>query len=1446
MANPVGLAKVVHGQVDALGPTGSRTLSEGGSIFKGDTITTAKGSASSIQFSDKSVLNIGEGSKVSIDNYVYDGTKGGALIKMAHGTFRTVTGEIVKQNPESFKMQSPLATIGIRGTETAHTIPEPGQGSENHLVMVFDGKPVIVQPLGGGAFQVLGQAGVKVEVNQFGAGPVLVMTPQEYKYFEALSARSLQQQGVPQDVVTPIGNDSKNNSASPVQSTKAAADAAQAEAAAKASAEAAAKAAADAAAKAAAEAAQSGDPGALAAAEAAAKAAADAAAKAALEAKAAAELAMKANQELFAAMQAQALFEASQQMSQQQTLSNPSTTSTTLAPGSILTLSMLEQGGLLSMEAQAEDAIAKAQAEAAAKAAAEAAAKAAADAAAKAAAEAAEKAAAEAAAKAAADAAAKAAAEAAAKAAADAAAKAAADAAAKAAADAAAEAAAKAAAAAAAEAAAKAAAEAAAKAAAEAAAKAAAEAAAKAAAEAAAKAAAEAAAKAAAEAVGGGGASSLTLDLSGLSHAAMVDLVSRMYIEQTGGQPEMQAIASTVTTVTGTDFGDTIIGSTSADTLDGGAGNDMIVGGGGVDSLYGGLGNDTISGGPQSMIVDPGIGVDVVTTGQGVDAIFMGTALNDAGGNDTINAGTGADTLYFTDNQNNSNDLDTTKGVEKAILGDAPTSITFPNPGQFSSTDWADIGNKFTLDGSAVGASDPVNNTLAFDGSQTADGAFSIIGGHGADTLIGGGQNDSIYGGDGNDSINGGNGNNLLSGQAGNDTLISGNGDDTLIGGAGADSLVGGNGNDTADYSGSTGGILVAMEDGAAMDGMGGADTLSGIENIIGSSFADDIYGDPQANSISTGDGDDSVSGGAGNDTISGGAGADSINGGSDSDSILGGAGNDTINGSTGADFINGGDGADLIAGGDANDTIEGGKGADTIDGGLGSDTFIFNAAHVDAAKTLVADAADKVQAIGSVDFRDAGAAFKDFGKLELYTSGSTVQFDRAQLNELATITFHGDFGTDGQTLKVYLDAAHNVVDSSGAIISGAINGDLLKYQGSSVGDTIIGSNWDDYIVGGAGVDSLNGGGNDNLNGAGDTLSYAEETGTANGGGIIATYGGNLVVNDTYGTNDMVSNFEHLVGTGKADTIYINASSPIASVQSIDMDGGCATPTGIDKIVFSADADMTRNSAPSELHVTGLDKLVFDAAAGTRSVTFRGDDAHEQSWILEKTGSYGAGLSIAAGMQTTVDLSGFSQGSGWNTSTDTISITGTEVADSITGSFANDLIEGMTGDDTIFGGAGNDNINGGDGNDSIDCGDGNDTIVGSAHDDNINGGAGTQDVLDYRAFSNDFGLSLDLGLGTVTYSTYSQTISNIEVVIGGQGHDELIGSSGDETFTGREGADTIDGGAGTDTLDYSREDGGSAIGVSYNSGLSSWEVQDTYGTQDVVAGIDKLILNNIN
>jgi hypothetical protein len=69
---------------------------------------------------------------------------------------------------------------------------------------------------------------------------------------------------------------------------------------------------------------------------------------------------------------------------------------------------------------------------------------------------------------------------------------------------------------------------------------------------------------------------------------------------------------------------------------------------------------------------------------------------------------------------------------------------------------------------------------------------------------------------------------------------------------------------------------VTAYLDGTA--GVGGdadGDTLSAIENLTGSGFADTLYGDGGNNVINGGDGNDTIIGGAGADTISGGAGSD-------------------------------------------------------------------------------------------------------------------------------------------------------------------------------------------------------------------------------------------------------------------------------------------------------------------------------------------------------------------------------------------------------------------------------------------------------------------------------------------------------------------------------------------------------------------------------------------
>ena len=83
-----------------------------------DTITTANAKAG-ITFQDSTKVEITEQSKLVIDNFVYDSEKkaGKLGIKMALGTIKYASGQIAKSDPQQVKVETPTATIGVRGTD---------------------------------------------------------------------------------------------------------------------------------------------------------------------------------------------------------------------------------------------------------------------------------------------------------------------------------------------------------------------------------------------------------------------------------------------------------------------------------------------------------------------------------------------------------------------------------------------------------------------------------------------------------------------------------------------------------------------------------------------------------------------------------------------------------------------------------------------------------------------------------------------------------------------------------------------------------------------------------------------------------------------------------------------------------------------------------------------------------------------------------------------------------------------------------------------------------------------------------------------------------------------------------------------------------------------------------------------------------------------------------
>ena len=93
-----------------------------------DTVVTAR-SRTQLTFDDKTTVLISEQSKLFIDDFVYDASRGtGRLaLKVALGTAKYASGQIAKTNPQQVSVKTPTATIAVRGTDFSMTVDELGR-----------------------------------------------------------------------------------------------------------------------------------------------------------------------------------------------------------------------------------------------------------------------------------------------------------------------------------------------------------------------------------------------------------------------------------------------------------------------------------------------------------------------------------------------------------------------------------------------------------------------------------------------------------------------------------------------------------------------------------------------------------------------------------------------------------------------------------------------------------------------------------------------------------------------------------------------------------------------------------------------------------------------------------------------------------------------------------------------------------------------------------------------------------------------------------------------------------------------------------------------------------------------------------------------------------------------------------------------------------------------
>jgi Ca2+-binding RTX toxin-like protein len=595
-----------------------------------------------------------------------------------------------------------------------------------------------------------------------------------------------------------------------------------------------------------------------------------------------------------------------------------------------------------------------------------------------------------------------------------------------------------------------------------------------------------------------------------------------------------------------------------------------------------------------------------------------------------------------------------------------------------------------------------------------------------------------------------------------NSSLIAdgGEGNDFIAGTLGNDVLNGGSGNDTASFAqafngGTRTGVTVDLNiQGTAQDTVAaGRDTLTGIENLIGSALNDTLIGNADANVIEGGLGDDTLIGGAGNDTASYagattgvtvslfqqngtqntiGAGIDTLSG---FQNLLGSAFNDTLTGDANENTITGGAGNDTLStGGNAGGTI------DLLDGGAGSDTASFAGYNGGVVATLrnamdgiasmigVAPAPNmQIASLRSIENLTGG------GGNDVLTGDDGANVIEGGLGDDTLVGGAGNdtvafTGTTGVTINLGLTSAQNTGYGNDTI-SGFEN--VRTTMGD---DTVIGDANDNIIFdGGGGLDNYDGGAGS------DTVDY---TNTAS----------NVVINLNLATQAA------LIGAAAGDTLtnIENINGSLVGINNLT--GGNTTDN---RLVGGAAADRLIGGGMNDTLIGGAgNDVIFGDYVDTFSTVAGAADGND---TLEG----GAGNDI------------------------------------LIGGLGNDTLRGGDGDDTLVGGIGNATTaltavytNDG-GNDTFDGGDGTDTAY--AYYTGRAGGVS----FDLGNLDGNSAITLD-GANIGSFTSVERVIfrggTGNDVVRGGGTLDTLVGNEGDDILDGWYGNDTLSGGLGNDTL----------------------------------------------
>jgi hypothetical protein len=95
----------------------TQELKQGDLVEVGQTVVTAQRAFVVLQFKDGARVTVRPNSTMIIEEYSYLEGDDAVELNLVQGGMRVLTGAIAKSDPEAYKVRTPVALMGVRGTE---------------------------------------------------------------------------------------------------------------------------------------------------------------------------------------------------------------------------------------------------------------------------------------------------------------------------------------------------------------------------------------------------------------------------------------------------------------------------------------------------------------------------------------------------------------------------------------------------------------------------------------------------------------------------------------------------------------------------------------------------------------------------------------------------------------------------------------------------------------------------------------------------------------------------------------------------------------------------------------------------------------------------------------------------------------------------------------------------------------------------------------------------------------------------------------------------------------------------------------------------------------------------------------------------------------------------------------------------------------------------------